>query len=166
MDVIPNRNQIQNSHVSKILFLFLVSVTIEYKFGIAEFYLYMGFCADLLKIWSPEPENCRKRNPHTSKIGKVLPVCLRNNSHRSEHISEPHAKFGENQWRIVDVIPNRNQIRNLYISKIRFLYPVSFTIEYKIGIAEFYLYMGFGADLLKNAVTTAWKLPKSESAHL
>jgi len=26
--------------------------------------------------------------------------------------------------------------------------------------------MGFGADQLKNLVTRAWKLPKSESAHL
>jgi len=26
--------------------------------------------------------------------------------------------------------------------------------------------MGFGADLLKNVVNRAWKLPKSESAHL
>jgi len=23
---------------------------------------------------SPEPENCRNQNPHTSKIGKLLPV--------------------------------------------------------------------------------------------
>ena len=74
----------------------------------------------------------------------------------------------------MDVTINRNQIRNLHISKNRFLFPVSFTIEHKVGIVEFYLYMGFaadlyvrfGADLLKNAVTTAWKLPKSESAHL
>jgi len=36
-----------------------------------------------------------------------------------------------------------------------FLFPVSFTIEYKVCIAEFYLYMGFGADLLNNAVTRA-----------
>jgi len=43
----------------------------------------------------------------------------------------------------------------LHISKIRFLFPVSFTIEYKVGIAEFYLYMGFTADLLKNVVTRA-----------
>jgi len=28
----------------------------------------------------------------------------------------------------------------LYISKILFLFPVSFTTEYKVGIAEFYLY--------------------------
>jgi len=28
------------------------------------------------------------------------------------------------------------------------------------------LYMGFGADLLKNVVSGAWKLPKSEFAHL
>jgi len=54
----------------------------------------------------------------------------------------------------------------LHSSKIRFLFPVSFTIEYKVGIAEFYLYMGFAADLLKNVVTRAWKLPKLESAHL
>jgi len=26
--------------------------------------------------------------------------------------------------------------------------------------------MGFAADLLKSVVTRAWKLPKSESAHL
>jgi len=47
------------------------------------------------------------------------------------------------------------EIRNLHISKIRFLFPVSFTTEYKVGIVEFYLYMGFGADLLKNVVTRA-----------
>jgi len=65
----------------------------------------------------------------------------------------------------VDVIIDRSQIRNLHISKIRFLYPVLFTIEYKVGIAEFYPYVGFGADLLKNVVTGAWQLQKSESAH-
>jgi len=51
----------------------------------------------------------------------------------------------------------------LYISKILFLFPVSFTIEYKLGIAEFYLFMGFDADLLKNVVSRACKLLKSES---
>jgi len=60
----------------------------------------------------------------------------------------------------VDVIINQSQIRNLHISKIRLLFPLSFTIEYKVGIAEFYLYVRFGADLLKNVVTTAWKLSK------
>ena len=63
----------------------------------------------------------------------------------------------------MDVIPIRNQIWNLYISKILFLFPVSFTIEYKLGIAEFYLFMGFDADLLKNVVSRACKLLKSES---
>ena len=57
----------------------------------------------------------------------------------------------------MDVIPKRNQIRNLHISKIRFQFPVSFTIEYKVGIAEFDLYIEFGADLLKNVVTRACK---------
>jgi len=50
---------------------------------------------------------------------------------------------------VVDVIPNRNHIRNLHISKIQFLFPFSLTTEYKVGIAEFYLYMGYGAGLLK-----------------
>jgi len=37
----------------------------------------------------------------------------------------------------------------LHISKIRFLFPVSFAIEYKVRIAEFDMYMVFGANLLK-----------------
>ena len=85
-----------------------------------------------------------------------------------------------------------NGNRNLHISKIWFLFPVSFTIEYKVGIAEVYLNMGFGADLLKNVASNnnntiihsflyrhkvvtseaveepeePENLPKSESAHL
>jgi len=54
----------------------------------------------------------------------------------------------------------------LHICTIRFPFPVSFAIKYKVGVAECYLYMVFGAHLLENAVTRAWKLPKSESAHL
>jgi len=38
----------------------------------------MGFGTDLLKMWSAETENCQNQNPHTSKIGKLLPVCLTN----------------------------------------------------------------------------------------
>jgi len=49
------------------------------------------------EMWSPEPENDGNRNSHTSKIGKLLTVCLTNNRRRSDHISEPHAKFGENR---------------------------------------------------------------------
>jgi len=54
----------------------------------------------MLMCWqmcSPEPENSRNRNPHTSNIGELLPVCLTNNRRLSDHISEPHAKFGENR---------------------------------------------------------------------
>jgi len=29
-------------------------------------------------MWLPEPENCRNRNPHTSEIGKLVPVCITN----------------------------------------------------------------------------------------
>jgi len=49
------------------------------------------------KMWSPEPEKCQNRNPHTSKIGELLPVCVYSNRRRSDHICEPHAKFGENR---------------------------------------------------------------------
>ena len=62
----------------------------------------------------------------------------------------------------MDVIPIPIQIGNLHISKTRFLFPVLFTVEYKVGIAEFYLYMGSDADLLKGVLTRAWKLPKSQ----
>jgi len=41
---------------------------------------------------------------HISKIGNLLPVCLRNNSLRNNQISELHAKFGENWSRSADVI--------------------------------------------------------------
>jgi len=67
----PNRNQMSNLHISEIQLIFLVSFTIEHKVGIVEFYLYMAFGGDLL---SSKPENCRNRNTHTSKIGKLLPV--------------------------------------------------------------------------------------------
>jgi len=30
---------------------------------------------------------------HISKIGNLLPVCLRNSRHLDDHISEPYAKF-------------------------------------------------------------------------
>ena len=66
----------------------------------------------------------------------------------------------------MDVIINCSQIRNLHISKIRFVFPVSFAIEHKVGIAVFYPCVRFGADPLKNVVTRDGKLPKSEFAHL
>ena len=49
------------------------------------------------KVWSPEPEKCQNWNLHTSKIGKLLPVCLTKNRRQCDHISEPHEKFGENR---------------------------------------------------------------------
>ena len=66
----------------------------------------------------------------------------------------------------MDLIPNRIQIQNLHISKIRFLFLVSFAIEYKVAIAKFYLYMGFAAELLKKCDDQSLKTAKMESAHL
>ena len=81
-------------------------------------------------------------NLHTSKIGKLLPICLTNNRCRSDHIySKPHAKFGENRYRIVGVIipqcTKRNRNWNLRIPKIRFVFLVSFTTEYKSALLNF-----------------------------
>ena len=56
------------------------------------------------KICPPQSRNCQNRTLHISKIGKLLPVCPGNNSVRNNHISERYAKFGENRYRIADVI--------------------------------------------------------------
>jgi len=97
--------------------------------------------ADLLK-------KCAHQSLKTAEIGICTPL-------KSANCFQFVSQIGENRYRIVDVIPNRNQIRNSHISKIRFLFPVSVTTEYKVGIVEFYLYMRLGADLLTNVVTRA-----------
>jgi len=89
-------NQNRILHLSKIRFLFPVSFTVEYKVGISEFYLYIGSDADLLKDVLTRECNCRNQNPHTSKIGKLLLVCV-TNRRRCDDIPEPLAKFGENR---------------------------------------------------------------------
>ena len=81
-------------------------------------------------------------NLYTSKIGKLLPICLKNNRCRSDHIySKPHVKFGENHYRIVGAIvpqcTNRNRNWTLHIPKIQFVCPVSFTTEYKSALINF-----------------------------
>jgi len=45
------------------------------------------------KIYPPKSRNWKNRILHTSKIGSLLPVCLRNKRHLADHISEPYAKF-------------------------------------------------------------------------
>jgi len=45
------------------------------------------------KICPPQSRNCQNRILHTSKIGNLLPVCIGNNRHLADHISEPYAKF-------------------------------------------------------------------------
>ena len=59
-----------------------------------------------------------------------------------------------------------NQNRNLHISEIRLLFPVLFTIEWKVGIAEFYLYMGFGADLLKKTAEIGIRTPLKLASYI
>jgi len=57
----------------------------------------MRFAADLLKNVVTRAWILPNWNPHTSKIGKLLSVCLTSNRRRSDHTSEPYAKFGENR---------------------------------------------------------------------
>jgi len=53
----------------------------------------------------------------------------------------------------------------LHVSKIRLLFPVSFTTEGKVGIAEFYLYMGFGVDLLKKTAEIGIRTPLKSASY-
>ena len=45
------------------------------------------------KTWQAQLGNCQNRDSHTSKIVCILLVCLINNRHLADHISEPYAKF-------------------------------------------------------------------------
>ena len=47
------------------------------------------------KTWQAQLGNSQNRNSHTSKIVCLLPVCLRNNIHLAEYISEPYKRFME-----------------------------------------------------------------------
>jgi len=71
VDVIPNRNQIRNFHISKIRFLFPVSFSIEYN-TLLSFFCVCDLVLICCKMWSPELENCQNRHQHTSKIVKLL----------------------------------------------------------------------------------------------
>jgi len=53
----------------------------------------------VLKAW-----NCQFQNSCTSKIQFLVPDCATNNRHRTDHILDQHAKFGENRYRIADTI--------------------------------------------------------------
>jgi len=58
----------------------------------------MEYGADLLKNVLTRAENSENPNPHTSKIGYLLPVYafpFRNARRRIHHISDPRVKFGE-----------------------------------------------------------------------
>jgi len=103
VDVIPNRNKSGIRTSLKSDFYFRFQSPMNTKSALLNFICTWDLVLICWQMWSPERENCQNQKPHISKIGKLLPVCLTNNKHRSDHISEPHAKFGENRWRIVDV---------------------------------------------------------------
>ena len=56
------------------------------------------------KICPPQSRNWKNWILHISKIGNLLLVCLRNNRHLADHISETYAKFYRKWWRIAYVI--------------------------------------------------------------
>jgi len=53
------------------------------------------------------------------------------------------------------LIETKSGIRTPLKFDFYFRFPISLTIEYKVSFAKFYLWMGFGADLLKNVVNRA-----------
>ena len=56
------------------------------------------------KICPPQSRNWKKWILHTSKIGNLLPVCLRYNRHLADHISSRTQSFNGKWWRIAYVI--------------------------------------------------------------
>ena len=97
----------------------------------------LSMCA----IWCWSVEKCGHQSLKTAKIGirtplksasyfrfvwQTIGVDAKTFLNRMQNL----VKIGK-EW--LNVIPNRNQIRNLQVSKIRFLFPVSFTIEYKVS---------------------------------
>ena len=103
---------------------------------------------------SPEPENYLNRNPQRLKFANYFRFVEQTIGDRATTFLsrvQNLVKIGKELWTFF----NRTQIRNLHISKIRFLFSVLFTIEHKAGIAEFYPHVRFSADLLKNVVTRA-----------
>jgi len=165
-------NRKLNLHISKIWFLFSVSFTIEYKVGIAEFYPYMGFGAVLSKnvltrAWKlPKSESAHLQNQQTASGLSHKQASMRPNSWA---VCKIWWKSVKNCGRVANcelrLIKTKSGIRTPLESDFYFRFHSPLNTKSAIGIAEFYLYMGFGADLLKNMVTRAWKLPKSESAH-
>jgi len=111
------------------------------------------------KICPPKSRNCQNRNSHTSKILRLLPVCLRNNRHRTHHISEPYAKFYGNgkELRIrnrfrPDEIDTETEICTSLKSKFyfRFRRPPST----KSTLIIFYLSSGFYENMSTLALST------------
>jgi len=95
-----NQNRIRNLHMSAIRFLFRFNSPLNTKSALLNFIFVWHLVLICWKLWLPEAENYRSQNPHTSKVGKLLPVCLTNkwnNRRRCDHISEPHAIFVENR---------------------------------------------------------------------
>jgi len=138
MDIIfpqcTNWNRIRNLHFSKILFLFLVSFTLNTKLALPNFICIWNLVLICWKTWSPEPEKCRNRNPHIFKIGKLLLVCLTNNSRRSDHIFEPHEKFGEN-WGVYIPIFGKISVK---ISVTGVLYLIIAPMGVKFGMDSYH----------------------------
>jgi len=61
----------------------------------------MGFGVDLLKNVMTRARKLLKSE--SAHHWQTATVCLTKNRRRRDHTYEPHAKFGENRWRIVGV---------------------------------------------------------------
>jgi len=69
---------------------------------ISQFGIFVTICG---KICPPQSRNWKNWISHTSKIGNLLPVCLRNNTHLAQTTFPSRTqKFVENGKKIADVI--------------------------------------------------------------
>jgi len=122
------------------------------------------------KICPPQLRNWKMGILHTSTIGNLLPVCLRNNRHLADHISERYTKFYGKWKRIAHVIV-LDRVKSIPKPKFAPLYnpnSISGFVDHWVQsqrwlvISQFeFLWRSVG-----KYVHTIAKLPKSDFAHL
>jgi len=102
----PQSQNCQNQilHISKINFYFGFSWYSRYSQCRLVLNLFEFLWRYVEKHGKRNWETGKNRNSHTSKIVCILLVCLINNKHLADHISEPYAKLTGKWWRIAYVI--------------------------------------------------------------
>ena len=123
--------------ICEINFYFPVSMILEVKSLHISFKSVRISVTIRRKTWHAQLGNCQNRNSHTSKIVCLLSVCLINDWHLGDHISEPYIVL----WKTVNnCARNRSRSDEIDIQteictslKYKILFHFSSTIEYKVN---------------------------------